>query len=168
MKLSAILGQVPDYLEYAWVVAPNAAAQSITANTVTTLTIDTEVADYGNHGSIAGNQITLAPGTYYFEAYTNAAPASNVSVTSCLSLYNVTAASYISRSATQSVSVASGTFIERIYVNGQFVINATSAFDLRLIANGATTIKESPQGVSFTLSTAGTSQRTTLKLWKLL
>lgn len=61
--------EVDEYLEFSWRTAANAASQtSPSANTVTTLTLDTEVLDTGNYGSISGNEITLAAGTYTYSA----------------------------------------------------------------------------------------------------
>jgi hypothetical protein len=69
MKLSTLYTAVPEYIEFGWVTAPNAAVQSIPANTITTLTLNTEVADSGNLVSTpTNNQFTLPSGTYYFEA----------------------------------------------------------------------------------------------------
>lgn len=162
-------GGVKPYLEYGWVTAPNAAAQSITNNTITTLTIDTEIVDTGNNGSISGNQITLNAGTYYFEAnapiVTNAGAymnyifslRKNVTTTPAI----ISSISNTSNAAPNSVAV----------LKGQFTISVSSVFDLTVIcnagsgslSNGATAQYFTP----FTVSTAGADQRTTIKLWKL-
>jgi hypothetical protein len=160
-------GGVKPYLEYAWVCAPNAAGQSITPNTITTLTIDTEVADTGNNGSIAGNQITLAAGTYYFEA--------NVRVTNTngdlnpfiFSLYNTSDSSYISRIE----DMFGYNWNQTTILKGQFTISSSKNFVLQLIATTAsgTIVVRSGDSyrINFTNSTAGADQRTTIKLWKL-
>lgn len=162
MNLSTLTGDAKPYLEYAWVCAPNTAGQSITANTITTLTIDTEVADTGNYGSIASNQITLAAGTYLYKgmaaygyngAYANSA---------ILSLYNTTSSSYVSKKNTGTV------YYTELLIEGQFVIAAQSVFELRTITSGGGIVGSNyNNGGVFTLATANADQRTTLKLWKL-
>jgi hypothetical protein len=159
MNLSLYTGGVKPYLEYGWVCAPNTAGQSIAANTITTLTIDTEIADTGNFGSIASNQITLAAGTYYFEANTffNTINAGGI----IIGLFNNSASSYISRTGNNSYR-SSQTFLR-----GQFVIAASSILSLRFIATNGGVISNSGDGNAYTDATAGADQRTTLKLWKL-
>jgi hypothetical protein len=68
MKLSTLYTSVPEYIEFGWVTAPNAAGQSISANTITTLTLDTEVQDTGG--------IVVAPGTAPAAVLGDAAPPS--------------------------------------------------------------------------------------------
>jgi hypothetical protein len=161
-------GGVKPYLEYGWVCAPNTAGQAITANTITTLTIDTEVADTGNNGSIFGNQITLNSGTYYYEIY--------VPLTSVNSNYNAlivglrknpsTSPEFISRKGFQGYA---NTFPDKT-LSGQFTINTSTVFDITAITTwdvGSSVIRTTAALTPFTLSTAGTDQRTTIKLWKL-
>jgi hypothetical protein len=163
MKLSTLYTAVPEYIEFAWLTAPNAAAQAISANTITTLTLDTEVADTGGLVSApSSNQFTLPAGTYYFEANTTCTSLSAY-VTSILGLYNVSASSYVTRS---NKSTENFLYSQMIEMNGQFVIAESQVFDLRVATNVAANI-QSGGHVAFTLSTAGTDQRTTIKLWKL-
>jgi hypothetical protein len=171
MNLDTLIGSgAKPYLEYGWVCAPNAAGQSITANTVTTLTVDTEVADSGNYGSVASNQITLASGTYYFKAQTpvsSGAPTDGGRLIAILSLFNSTSSSYITRS---SRSDGYATNVHLVSIEGQFTISSSSVFELRLLGQsyqGTLTIGEASQYVALTNSTAGLNQRTTIKLWKL-
>jgi hypothetical protein len=163
---SLIGGGAKPYLEYGWVTAPSTASQSIASNTVTTLTIDTEVADSGNFGSIASNQITLAAGTYYYDAFVPVGAWSNDCI---FSLYNTTTSAYISK--IKALAIYGGAAYWNYYWNpplnlkGQFTIATSSVFELRLAANGA--IGVGVGSTAFTLSTAGADQRTTIKLWKL-
>jgi hypothetical protein len=162
-------GGVKPYLEYGWVTAPNATAQTITNNTITTLTIDTEIVDTGNNGSISGNQITLAAGTYYFEANAPIVTSNGAYYSYILSLRNnVTTTPIIISSVSNSLLSASNGIT---VLKGQFTILASSVFDLTLIcatSSGSTLNGVTAQYVTpFTLSTAGTDQRTTIKLWKL-
>ena len=168
MDLSSIIsGPVKPYLEYAWVCAPNTAGQALTVNTITTLTIDTEVADTGNYGSISNNQVTLSAGTYYFKARSgNTIVASGNSAGGTISLYNVTASSYVTRKEFFSATTMDNTDFE-----GQFTIASSSVFELRMYyyENASRTLTNGgaywPGNSS--LSTAGADQRTTIKLWKL-
>jgi hypothetical protein len=162
MKLSTLYTAVPEYIEFAWVTAPNAAAQAISANTITTLTLDTEVADTGGLVSApSSNQFTLPAGTYYYEAQTHYAHSFEYK-SGLLALYNVTDSTYVSCSN----NFAGGERGSNIQNNGQLVIAAAKTFELRLaVANSSNII--STDETAFTLSTAGTDQRTTIKLWKL-
>ena len=165
MILSSLIGSgARPYLEYGWVCAPNTAVQIPPANTITTLTIDTEVADTGNFGSIASNQITLAAGTYYFKAYSPCSSASGYYGAGTLGLYNVTASKYITIGC-QDATTGTGTF----KVDGQFTIASPAVFELRVCAGGSYAWLVGNFGIygQSSLATAGADQRTTLKLWKL-
>jgi len=164
MKLSSLydFSNIPDYLEYAWVCAPNAAAQTLTGNTITTLTLDTEVVDEGGHGSIASNQVTLAAGTYAYEASAPAV-ANTGDVSLVLGLYNVTSSKWVG----QGNSLGSST---RAVASGQFTIEDTTVFDVRgygAATNPPIKIQNAQNSEAYTLSTTGAEFRTNLKLWKL-
>lgn len=168
MNLSTLYISVPEYIEFGWVTAPNAAGQSIAANTITTLTIDTEVADTGNLVSApTSNQFTLPAGTYYFEASTSTRQTGATQGSGLLSLYDNTNTRYVTRGricdnyAGQPYS-ATGT------IKGQFVILSSAQFELRILTTLACTVDNGAQSAALsTLSTAGADQRTTIKLWKL-
>jgi hypothetical protein len=154
------------YLEYGWVCAPNAAGQSITANTITTLTLDTEVQDLGGHGSIAGNQVTLAAGTYYFEAKTDSQYGAGGNYFDALfRLYNVTDSLIVT--ADKSLDNFQGTKSQGYRLNGQFTIGSSKAFRLEWACSGFANVIGTGGNAAFTIATAGADQRTTLKLWKL-
>lgn len=157
------IGNYP-YLEYAWVTAPNVAGQNIAANTITTLTVDTEIVDTGSHGSVAGNQITLAAGTYSYIARTGVDfSGTGGNNAGALSLYNITNSRYISNIGPSSATGADYGFFR---LEGQFTITSSTAFDVRIwIAEGGK-IRNSG-GDNPTISTAGSDQRTTLQLWKI-
>lgn len=180
MNLSLYTGGVKPYLEYGWVCAPNAAGQSIAANTITTLYFSNEIADTGNFGSLsagtfptgtasATSQITLAAGTYYYEASAPIVHSNGSYIAFILSLRkNVTATpEIVSSVSTVYVSAPSSPTL----LKGQFTITTSTVFDLTVAAsiwngsifNGVT----SSYVTSFTLATAGADQRTTIKLWKL-
>jgi hypothetical protein len=163
MNLSLYTGGVKPYLEYGWVCAPNAAGQSIAANTITTLTIDTEVADTGNFGSVASNQITLAAGTYYYEASVGFNTVDGMLVGGVLGLFNVTAGTYVSRAP--SLHNANNGYSN---LKGQFSLVSSAVFELRAVPSGlGFRVANFSYIYPSTLTTAGADQRTTLKLWKL-
>lgn len=175
MKLSTLYTAVPEYIEFGWVTAPNAAGQSISADTITTLTLDTEVADTGSLVSApSSNQFTLPAGTYYFEASTSARIGA-VSSGATMSLYNTSDSAYVTRGRlrdTDSRTNAANNvhWIDRISgaINGQFVIAAQKTFDLRFLCTASATIDNGTfTNALSSNSTAGADQRTTIKLWKL-
>jgi hypothetical protein len=159
------------YLEVGWVCAPNAAGQSITANTITTLTLDTVVQDTSSLGvTVGSNQIQNLPaGTYYFEAEVTVDANTTSYATGCLGLYNVSDSSYIRRTekcfgrgnAPSSLSYDFG---------GQFKIESSKNLDLRIICANNSIVHCSTNSNAatsvMTVSTAGADQRTTIKLWK--
>jgi len=168
MNLSTLIGSGANpYLEFGWVTAPTTAPQPLTSNAVTTLTVDTKLADTGNFGSVASNQITLAAGTYYFEGNCPMVNTSGGWSSYILSLRkNVTTTPVIVSSSTASwvvSGVATG-------LKGQITIGSSTIFDMTVIVYGSSYVTEHRSGVYntlFTLGTAGADQRATLKLWKL-
>ena len=164
MNLSLYTGGVKPYLEYGWVCAPNTAGQSITANTITTLTIDTEVADTGNFGSIASNQITLAAGTYYVKAYFNTANNVSAAVIQNFVLFNVTDASYILRGSYSLNQTGGGC---SSLLEGQITLSASKVLELRGWTATAGQVLSGGGLNTSSITTAGADQRTTIKLWKL-
>lgn len=168
MKLSTLYTTVPEYIEFGWVTAPNAAAQSIPANTITTLTLDTEVADTGSLVSApTSNQFILPAGTYYFEAQTRYRDDAATNIASTLALYNVTDSRYITRSGDASHAGHSPGRSISIKAKSQFVISASKTFDLRLLLGTSAFVDNGDNTGVHTNSTAGADQRTTIKLWKL-
>jgi hypothetical protein len=169
MKLSTLYTTVPEYIEFGWVTAPNAAGQSISANTITTLTLNTEVADTGSLVSApTSNTFTLPAGTYYFEAEMRARANSNAAASSVLALYNTSDSAYVQRSGYRvNGSLGNNTTVITHLLKGQFVYAAQKTFDLRFLAGAAFTVDNNDLSATFTNSTAGADQRTTIKLWKL-
>jgi len=156
------IGNYP-YLEYAWVTAPNAAGQTISSGIWNTLNLNTEVADTGNFGTLASNQITLAAGTYRFAAYTNLVL--YYAAQTVFALYNVSDNKYISTISDQALSNYGGVF------EGQFVLNSSKILDFRLgyseAGGRSATIKEdNSYGHGHSISTSNSSFRTAIKLWK--
>ncbi len=158
------IGNYP-YLEYAWVTAPNAAGQAITANTITTLTLNTEVADLGNFGSLTSNQITLAAGTYQFEAFVSVDQAS-FGGCGIFGLRRV-GSTYITRTGSQGGASDNG---DNAFMRGQFTFNTPQSIELTYLSPAAGTYirntKTNGWVLPHTNTTADADQRTTLKLWK--
>lgn len=163
MNLSDLIsGSVKSYLEYGWVCAPNAAAQTVALETLTTLTIDTEVSDVGGFGSVAANQVTLAAGTYSFEAVTRC---STTGFAGLFGLYNVTSSSFVTR--TGPIMTGDTRHAVSYLLTGQMTLSVPTTLELRLLASAEAKILNSAGTGSSSDSTAGVDQRTTLKLWKL-
>ena len=149
------------YLEYAWVTAPNAAGQVLPDNEFTTLTINTEVYDTGNNGSISGNRITLAAGVYSFDVATMHGHYNPDMI--IFYIYNVTTGAYLSKFK------HGATYDGVLSFFGQFTLAASSQIELRAMSrqsSGVIGTNHNNNG-NFTNSTAGADQRTTIKLWKL-
>jgi len=176
MNLSSLYNNAPEYIEFGWVSAPNAAGQSVSVDVITTLTLNTEVADTGNLVSApTANVFTLPAGTYYYEAHTRFRSSSSDETSHIFALYNTSDSSYVSRSGISSAtglggSQSNGPAVGSLsaVLSGQFVISASKSFDLRLLVDGAgVTVDNGTRGSTQSNSTAGADQRTTIKLWKL-
>jgi hypothetical protein len=167
LNLSTLLSGGPyPYLEYAWVTAPNTAGQSITANTITTLTLDTKVSDSGNYGSLNSNQLTLSAGTYYYEVNAPIGGTPSSAPVVIIGLYNNTSSSWISR--IQSINYTGGNTSFGNILCGQFTISTSSAVTIQTAMSLTGSVGSGYySATSLTLSTAGVDQRTTIKLWKL-
>lgn len=176
MKLSTLYATTPEYIEFGWVTQPSTAGQSVSADTITTLTLDTEVADTGSLVSAPStNQFTLPAGTYYYEAHTRFRTTATDAISHVFALYNTSDSSYVSRTGLSSAtglgaSQSSGPRISSVcaVLSGQFVISASKTFDLRLLTDGGTVIVDNGnQGSTMSDTTASADQRTTIKLWKI-
>jgi hypothetical protein len=170
MFISTLFGGNYPYLEYAQVCACNTAAFQTTANTATTVTLDTKVSDiYNIATNFANNQLTLPAGTYFYEIYCNLVPTNYASTDASgnFGLYNVTDSTWITRQGPASNSIYASTF----KIIGQFTITSSKAFALK--ANmGYTTFYVKNASVGYAPydnsdSTPGSDQRSTIKLWKI-
>lgn len=168
MKLSKFYTDVPDYLEYGYVCAPNATGQSITANTITKLELNTEVQDFGGHGTLASNEVELQPGVYAWEGWGAFRTTVATYAGGVMSLYDVTNGKYVQRGSVDADFSAANPFSFRGRLSGQIVVGVATKFALRFVgsvnvnvSSGCYTMEAS------TDSTADADQRVTLKLWKL-
>lgn len=168
MKLSTLYTTVPEYIEVGWVCAPNTLSQTINANTITLLNLDTEVHDTGNLVSApSGNLLTIPAGTYYFEAESDINDTNdtyNGSESRIFSLWNNTDSSYITRQRKRIGYKPAEESLAKI--NGQFVISAPKAIGLRVLLAMGGQVGQAANS-AHTTSIAGADQRTTIKLWKL-
>lgn len=161
------------YLEVAWVCAPNAVGQSVTANASPMVcTLDTVVNNTASGSGevfngivVASNQIQNVPlGQYIYEIeipYIDLV--ASLSYHQVISYFrNITDNSFIRRSRKFTAHAYGGI----ASMSGQFKITASKFLDVRFsTSQGGLTIGNN--GFSnFTTSTAGEDQRTTVKLWK--
>jgi hypothetical protein len=162
-RMGVLNHQIPSYAEYAQLAAPNAAGQAITANTETTLTLDTEVVDGDSIASInLSNQIIVSAGTYVF------------AMSVPLSLGAQGSAILILRDVTNNVDIINETFFPppAAYFAGSFSpiptayrISATTTLEARVITSTASTVGLSAI-TAFTLATALKQRRTQVKMYR--
>lgn len=155
---------VSDYIEFAKVCAPNVSHQVIPANTITTLEVDTEVADTGSIVvAPSGNKFTLPLGIYYFEAFVAYTIVSTDGFV--FSLYNVTATSYVTRSGSNTGSNSYG---GSATLKGQMKLLVPTQFELRGLCYDQSRIGNgSYNGTVITNSTANADQRATFRAWRI-
>jgi hypothetical protein len=113
-----------------WVAAANAAAQSVTIDTLTTLNINTEVLDTGNKiGAPSANQFTLEAGTY--EVLCKPAIENNTGGGSgVLRLYNVTDSSSILSTFNEVTSTSDSSELEGVFtISSQKTVRLEFAYD---------------------------------------
>ena len=158
------------YLEYAYICAANYVGSEVVvpSETVTTLRLNTEIADSGNFGTLdtGTSRITLSPGTYSYEVYTRimndgAPPSTNFAGN--VGLYNVSDSQFVTRQGPTDTQYNSGAF----KFNGQITLTTAKIFDIRTIINAASKVTNSSYFYYNTTSTPNTDQRTTIKLWKI-
>ena len=153
-------------MEYGWVCAPNGAAQTLTANTVNTLSCDTRVSDFYGFGAInpTTNTLSLSAGTYLYEAHATIRPSGGVDgrVGFIVGLWNNTSSTWISRIAASSLYN-----YYPVPLRGQFTIDAITQLRLQALIDAGQTCVVQSGYTPFTNSTFGNDQRTAIKLWKL-
>lgn len=107
--------------------------------------LTTEVADTGNNGVLAANEVTLQAGTYRFTGWSNAYNVTN----SQIRLWNNTAAAVV---AYGRCAISSGTSTQFLEVEGRFTIGVASA--IRMEAQCSVT--EATDGFGRALGFGGT------------
>ena len=156
---------VPDYVEIAYVCAPNAGAQSISANTETVVGLNSIVSDTGANvvGAISSDRFRLKPGMYDFSVKVplNEPGASYRSVIT--GLFNYTDNMYVTRDSGQFGSSAYGG-AGIVVFSGFFKIDAEKEFQIRISTTGSMEVSNAAYNTSFTLATANISQRATIRL----
>lgn len=163
MKLSKYLHHVPDFAEYGWVCAPNASAQSISANTITKLNVDTIVSDEAGLLTMpSANVFTIPEGNWYVEAWASLSSTSNV-LSAILSLYDEDASAFVTRASSASYQI----YFEQPKIETQIKLPADTLFSLRVLSYVAADVRSAAYLNTFSNSTSGADQRTSIKLWKL-
>lgn len=129
-----------EYLRFQQVTTGNGG--TFTSGSRQTVPINTEVVDVGGHGSISGNQITLAAGTY---RYRYGVIGNNVDAFQGY-LYNITTAAIVADSyGTQGYSSNGGANTNSLSLGqGRFTIAGSTVFEL-----SAECETSSPAGVGF-------------------
>jgi hypothetical protein len=165
LKLGALFNpQIPDFLYYAQRVAPNAARQAITANTAQTITLDTEVYDTGNYGSLLTNRITLQAGSYFINIGANITSPSGSNFCAQVYLWDVTNSKMVLSSSDNGIGINTS---HAANSDGFITIQGSTEFELRVINGGAATdCVIGRTNETFTLSTAGLDERAFVKLWR--
>ena len=159
------IGNYP-YLEYAWVTAPNAAGQTLTANTSAVLTLNTEVADSGNYGSLTSNQITLSAGTYLIKGLIPLNIYGSAFGTGIVFVRNVTTGQFITR-----FGASAGNTTESIWFLPEFqsTFSTITTLEFGIITTATSEIQNQVETYGFGAGTStftNLDQRTTIKLWK--
>jgi hypothetical protein len=153
--------------EYAWVCAPNATSQTLSANTLTTLTLTHEVRDDDGIGSLSDNQITLAAGRYVFDLYVPISyPTTSASIENIMALYNTGGTDYIWRRVKPVYFNSNGGGYDREHCSGDIKLSTSSTLEIRCGSKTSGYVKSTFNNESFTLATANLDQRTTITLWK--
>jgi hypothetical protein len=178
MNLSTLFSGLQGYYEYAKVTAANAAEQSVSANSNTTLELDTEIADTLGNGSVAANAVSVPAGTYYFEAETayvsdlsTPAPGTQAGIVNIFGLYN--GSSRITANRVNGSENNGRSPKPSLCLAGSFVLSSSGSLTLRVLSNvsggvgNSTSIALNPAWSGGDSGTAGIDQRTSLKLWKL-
>ena len=140
--------------EISWRTAASASSQSITADTLTTLTIDTEVLDTGNKIQLDGsNLFTLQPGTYEVDIKTTL---STTAGSDCVfRLYNVS-----DSSIPLSLTVIGGSgYSTHPNMIGHIVVPSTKQFKLEITTGENSSIGDNGGG-SGKIATSDLADRT--------
>lgn len=160
------------YLEYAWTCPASQGPQTLVKSTITTLWIDTLIANSHNlpGTGVAGYTITLPAGTYSFEIYvpilldrSNDNANANINPNFIFGLKNTTTQSIVSRKNSAPASDSNSESTMDNTITGRFTITYSCNF----IVEGVCTNRAYIGSMIGFSGAAGTDQRTTIKFWKL-
>lgn len=174
-------GGTSPYMEYAWVTTLSADLQAAPPNNYTLCTLNTEIIDTNNYGTLANNLVTIPQGRYAYEFFASIrSPSSNQS-----SLVGITASNLTQLLVGCQAPNAFGNYMSTFNPSGMFNIDTTTSIGL-VVAQaqyetgyiGAASVHipgtSQANGVNYYGSAywlgpnqTGSSKRTTLKLWKL-
>jgi hypothetical protein len=171
------IGNYP-YLEYAYKLAPNSFGQTIGENTLVTLTLNSEIHDTHNNGTLASNIITLQPGTYQYKIFVpitcwmGGVPGQGGK--SILYLKNNSTGNIISSKIGSDGPLSEYFTITYNELEGQFTIVSATQINVQLqipTFDSSATVYVGSQfyndnNPGFTDTDANNAQATTIKLWK--
>lgn len=164
---AAASGALP-YIEAGWLVAANASHQTISANTITTINMDTVVHDTHSLGvSVTSNELRNLPaGHYAYHGKAHMGYAAAGSQRAIMLLRNVSDTSYISSEAWQGEA---GGYCWRLEISGRFKITATKNLDMQCLCDVTMGLGTgyNDSSVVHTNSTAGVDMRSKLRLLQL-
>lgn len=157
-NLGTALSVLPvDYLCYRDEKASATAGGTFTTGAWQTHVLNTEVADTGNHGSVAANQVTLAAGTYRFRGWGMGYKVDNHQVR----LQNITAGTTTAWGK-NARAAAAGDDMTASEIEGRFTIVGATVFELQARC-GAT---RATDGYGTANSFGGTEVYASLEFWR--
>jgi hypothetical protein len=125
----------PALLQFQYQVASNTAIPSYSAGAWRTVVVNTELVDTGNYGSVASNQITLAPGTYVLLGAQLTGPA--ISATNRTRWRNITDGTTAFESVHSAISLSAASATHANVLRGTFTIAAQKTFEFQIFPSGA-------------------------------
>lgn len=127
-----------DYVLVQHQVTSGTTGPTYTTASFQTVTLNTEVTDTGSVASVASNQITLAAGSYDFDAVAHAGKShASINTTGRMRLYNATDASVIVQGVNGRVASGGGDAL-MLHAHGQFTIAASKAVELQIEVDATT------------------------------
>lgn len=163
MRLSKYLRPAPDFAEFGFRCASSLAGQAVTANVVTTVNLNTLIADdTGLMVAPVANVFVVPAGVWAVEAWTSFST-SGYNCSAILSLFDATN----NKTRAMSADGNNTAYHSRPLIATQIRLASATNFELRILGFPAGMIVSSANGNQFTVATADTDQRASVKLWKL-
>lgn len=164
MRLSKYIRPAPDFAEFGFRCASNLVGQAIAANTVTVLNINTLITDSaGIMSAPASNVFTIPAGVWHIEAWAVFSTAAQTS-SAILTLFDKTNSKNVAMESHGDYSA----YRAMPTITTQINLATPTNFELRILANVAGATHASPGATNiYTVATADTDQRASVKLWRL-
>lgn len=163
MRLSKYIRPAPDFAEFGFRCASNLAGQAITANVVTTVNLNALITDdTGLMVAPVSNVFVIPAGVWAVEAWASFSSTGNYT-SAILSLFDAT------NGKTQAIATKGdhGAYYTRPLITTQIRLSSATNFELRILGSPVGVIASSSYGNQFTVATADTDQRASVKLWRL-